>query len=61
MVKEGKHWPQIADEDYDNFFSGVRSLKPKFYMFMEGVNPGGYEKIPNHLLKGHHHRPNHGW
>lgn len=45
-----------------------REINPRFYMFCEGINPSGYEKIPNsvahanhkdHDQGGHHHEGGH--
>ncbi len=33
----------------------MKEIDPKFYMFIEGINPRGYEKIPNSAAHGHHH------
>ena len=38
--------------DYPAFYSSVRKLKPRFYIINEGMNPNGYEKIPNSAGSG---------
>ena len=45
---------QIPEDGYEKFFGKIQSLKPKYYMFVEGVNLNGYEKIPNSVLEHDH-------
>jgi SAM-dependent methyltransferase len=55
---------QIPQENYDDFFKGIKSLKPKYYMFVEGICPSGPNKVPNSVAHGHRHKkhehPEHG-
>ena len=42
---------EIPKEEYNLFFKGISELKPKFYMFMEGISLKGYEIVPKSLQK----------
>ena len=42
---------EIPLEEYDEFFREITSLKPKFYMFVEGISPDGYKVVPKSFKK----------
>ena len=42
---------EIPLEEYDQFFDGISKLKPKFYMFVEGISPDGYKIVPKSFKK----------
>ena len=42
---------EIPREEYDQFFHAIAKLKPKFYMFVEGISPDGYKVVPKSFKK----------
>ena len=51
MVYHFAVFGEIPKEEYNLFFKGISELKPKFYMFMEGISLKGYEIVPKSLQK----------
>ena len=42
---------EIPLEEYDQFFQGISKIKPKFYMFVEGISLDGYKVVPKSFKK----------